>query len=222
MTNLLNTKQCFIFDMDGTLINLEELNHTSYSNTIKEYFKQEINNDDYQKYFSGTKTAKAFEGYLKNKNINNFNTEELITHFRKQKRYNLENNFKQCVTLIEGAQEYLELLKSKNKTIILATSTIKDFVDIITQKLDLIKYFNHIITAEDITKGKPDPEIFFLALKKSKIEKEKAVVFEDSKNGISAGVSSGILCIGIHTKGLNDKWVNNADLVINNYKEILI
>jgi HAD superfamily hydrolase (TIGR01509 family) len=208
--------------MDGTLVNLEGLNHNSYSNTIKHYFNREINNDDYQKYFSGTKTAKAFEGYLKSKNIKNFNTEELIKYFRKQKKFNLENNFDKSVTLIEGAREYLDLLHSQEKIIILATSTIKSFVDIIFGKLKLSQYFKYIITAEDINKGKPDPEIFLLAIKKASVSKEDAVIFEDSKNGISAGLSSGILCIGIHTKGLNDEWVNNANVVINNYKEILI
>jgi HAD superfamily hydrolase (TIGR01509 family) len=222
MEDLLSTKQCFIFDMDGTLINLEELNHTSYSNTIKEFFDMEIDNDDYQKYFSGTRTAKAFEGYLESKNITEFNTDELIKHFRKQKRYNLENNFDNCVTLINGAREYLKLLKSNNKTIILATSTIKDFVDIIVDKLQLSEFFNHVITAEDISNGKPDPEIFLLAIKKANLEKSNAVVFEDSKNGISAGLASGILCVGIHTKGLNDKWVTNADIVIGDYNEILL
>jgi HAD superfamily hydrolase (TIGR01509 family) len=221
MQNLLFLKKCFIFDMDGTLVNLEDLNHTSYSNTIKEYFNQEISNNDYQKYFSGTKTAKAFKGYLKSKKIDNFNTEKLIEHFRKQKRYNLENNFENCVTLIKGAKEYLKLLKSNKKTIILATSTIKDFVDIIVQKLGLSDYFNFIITAEDIKNGKPNPEIFLLAMQKANISKQDAVIFEDSKNGISAGLASGILCIGIHTQGLNDKWVQKADIVIDNYEKIL-
>jgi HAD superfamily hydrolase (TIGR01509 family) len=146
----------------------------------------------------------------------------LIKYFRKQKKFNLENNFDKSVTLIEGAREYLDLLHSQEKIIILATSTIKSFVDIIFGKLKLSQYFKYIITAEDINKGKPDPEIFLLAIKKASVSKEDAVIFEDSKNGISAGLSSGILCIGIHTKGLNDEWVNNANVVINNYKEILI
>jgi HAD superfamily hydrolase (TIGR01509 family) len=221
MIEQLREKSCFIFDMDGTLINLENLNHTSYSNTIKEYFDMEISNDEYQRYFSGTKTAKAFKGYLESKGIKEYDVDELIKHFRKQKRYNLENNFDNSVKLIEGAKEYLTVLKSMDKKLVLATSTIKDFVEIIVNKLDIQKYFDTIITAEDITKGKPNPDIFLLALNKSGFSKEEAVIFEDSKNGISAALASEMLCIGIRTKGRNDDWVGNADFVINNYNEIL-
>jgi HAD superfamily hydrolase (TIGR01509 family) len=221
MIEQLREKSCFIFDMDGTLINLENLNHTSYSNTIKEYFDMEISNDEYQRYFSGTKTAKAFKGYLESKGIKEYDVDELIKHFRKQKRYNLENNFDNSVKLIKGAKEYLTVLKSMDKKLVLATSTIKDFVEIIVNKLDIQKYFDTIITAEDITKGKPNPDIFLLALNKSGFSKEEAVIFEDSKNGISAALASEMLCIGIRTKGRNDDWVGNADFVINNYNEIL-
>jgi HAD superfamily hydrolase (TIGR01509 family) len=207
--------------MDGTLINLEELNHSSYSNTIKEYFNVEINNDEYQNFFSGTKTAKAFISYLESKGLKEYDVDELIKHFRKQKRHNLENNFNNCVKLIEGARQYLELLKNDKKTIILATSTIKDFVDIIISKLDISKYFEHVITADDITKGKPNPDIFLLALKKSGLTKKDTVIFEDSKNGINAALASEMLCVGIWSKGLNDQWVKNADVVIDNYNELL-
>jgi beta-phosphoglucomutase-like phosphatase (HAD superfamily) len=58
-------------------------------------------------------------------------------------------------------------------------------------------------------------------MQKANISKQDAVIFEDSKNGISAGLASGILCIGIHTQGLNDKWVQKADIVIDNYEKIL-
>ena len=221
MIQVLKDKECYIFDMDGTLIDLEKLNHNSYSNTINEFFGKEVTNDDYQKYFSGTRTAKAFEDFLKSKGIGEHNTDELINHFREMKEDNLVNNFHNCVTLIKGAKEYLEYLKSENKIVILATSTIKDFVDIITEKLDISQYFNYIITAEDVVKGKPDPEIYLLSVKKANVDKSDAVIFEDSKNGIDSAIASGVMCVGIHTKGLNDNYVNKADLVIENYEEIL-
>ena len=217
----LKTKQCFIFDMDGTLVNLEELNKKGYQLTIKKFFDIELSHDDYQKYFSGTRTAEAFNGYLKSKNISDYNVDELIKDFRTIKEYELINNTKEVAKLIDGAREYLEQLKSQNKTIILATSTIKKFVDIILGKFEIIQYFDHIVTAEDVTKGKPDPEIFNIAQDKSQREKESCVVFEDSKNGINAALASEMLCIGIHTKGLNDDFVDSADYVISNYKDLI-
>ena len=220
MVNL-KQKNNYIFDMDGTLINLEKLNKESYSNTIKEYFNLDLNNEEYQKYFSGTRTAKAFSGFLDSMNIENYNTEDLIVHFRKQKRKNLLENFNDCVSLIPGTKEYLKKLKGEDKKLALATSTVKEFVDIIVDNLDIRQYFNTIVTAEDITEGKPNPEIFLLAQKQLKGNSNESIVFEDSKNGIEAALASGMECIGIHTVGLNDNWVNKADSVIKNYEELL-
>ena len=82
-------KKAFIFDMDGTIIDLEELNYKGYAGTINKFFKIRLNNNDYQKYFSGTRTAEAFDGFLKNKGIANYDVDELISDFREGKRYNL-------------------------------------------------------------------------------------------------------------------------------------
>lgn len=66
----IKSKRMFIFDMDGTILDLEELNHQSYLGTVKKFFWIDLGNDDYQKYFSGTRTAEAFDRFAK--------TEELL------------------------------------------------------------------------------------------------------------------------------------------------
>jgi len=221
LKEILKRKQCHIFDMDGTLVNLEKLNHSSYASTIEKYFKIDFSNGNYQKFFSGSKTADGFNSFLKSKNISDYDVDELIKDFRKKKNFNLQNNFENCVFLIEGAREYLTHLKNSKKTIILATSTIKKFTNIIIEKLEIKNFFDLIITAEDITKGKPDPEIFDLAVEKSNAQKSETVVYEDSRNGIASAKNAGILSVGIHTKGLNDLTVKDADYIIRSFKELI-
>jgi HAD superfamily hydrolase (TIGR01509 family) len=221
LKHILDNKKLHVFDMDGTLVNLEELNRSSYASTINEFFNIELDNIDYQRYFSGTKTAKAFNSYLKNKEEANYSVNELIENFRTIKENSLRNYFNECVSLISKAREYLELLDNKGKSIILATSTIKTFTEIILKKAGLINYFDVIITAEDVSKGKPDPEIYNLSVSKFDFSKELSVVYEDSKNGINAAISAEILCVGVHSEGLNDMAIKNADYVINDYSELV-
>lgn len=133
----------------------------------------------------------------------------------------MKNDFKHCVSLIQKASDYLRYLKEENKTIVLATSTIRSFTEMILKGLSIIDFFDCIITAEDVENGKPDPEIYNLSVQKSALSKDLSVVYEDSKNGILSAKSANLLCIGIHTKGFNDEAVKYADYIIKDYSYIL-
>lgn len=115
---------------------------------------------------------------------------------------------------------YLKYLKEKGYKTCLATSTVKEFVDVILKHYGLLEYFDEVLTADDVTKGKPDPQIYNIALKRLMVSKGEAIVFEDSKNGVSSAKNAGIYCIGILTKGLNEDYVYSADSVIENYKDL--
>lgn len=221
MNRLIENKRVHIFDMDGTLVNLEEFNKCSYSSTLEKYFNMKLEDKEYQAYFSGTKTAKGFEFFLESKNIKNYNIEELIMDFRRKKEDILKNSFNMYVKLIPFAAEYLDSLKDQDKKVILATSSIKNFTLIILKNLGIYDYFDLILTAEDVKNGKPDPEIYNLAVLKSEFQKDQAVVYEDSLNGIISAKSANLICVGIHTLGLNDKAVKEADYIISDYSELL-
>lgn len=70
----------------------------------------------------------------------------------------------------------------------------------ILEKCKIKKYFDLIITSEDVSEGKPSPIPFETAVKKLNVKKEECVVVEDSINGIHSGKSAGIITIGLpHT-----------------------
>lgn len=217
----LNKKQYFIFDMDGTLVDLEELNHKGYAVTVEEFFALTLTNEDYQKYFSGTRTAEAFHGFLQSKKVGEYDVDELIRHFRSIKRDKLINTPEEVVSLKKGAKKYLEYLQGRDFAVCLATSTVPEFVTAITRHFDIDRLFDLTLTADDVTIGKPDPQIYNTAIEKLQASKEAAIVFEDSKNGIESAKNAGIVCVGIHTRGLNDEYVHNADYVIEDFLSLI-
>lgn len=221
LSNLLQ-KEYFIFDMDGTILDLENLNYNGYKETLKKFFNLTLTQEEYQIYFSGVHTSLGFTKFLEKKFISGFNVEELIRSFRDGKRYNLQNNIEEVVLLKDGVVEFFEILKDHKKSLSLATSTIKEFVDLILEHFNLSKYFELILTAEDVNKGKPDPEIYNTAVSLLCANKESCIVFEDSKSGIQSAKNAGIYCIGIYTKGLNEDFVNTADYVIEDYKDFIL
>lgn len=210
--------ECFIFDMDGTLIDLEELNFSAFQKTLKNKLDTNLEFDDYLKFFAGTRTQDSFDKYFKSKKLNIENYQEYINEFRKIKEFYLVNKIRQHSKEIEGASKFLKELKEKKKKLCLATSAIKKFAEIILKEYKIYDLFDIVITAEDVNKGKPDPEIYNLALKKMNVAANNAVVFEDAISGIESGKAAGIFVVGIRTKGRNDKEVEKANLVIDNYK----
>ena len=68
--------------------------------------------------------------------------------------------------------------------------------------LDLTTRFDAVVTATDVTKGKPDPEPFLLAASRIGIEPDRCIAFEDSRNGLVAVRAAGMICVGVGPGGL--------------------
>jgi HAD superfamily hydrolase (TIGR01509 family) len=218
LKNKLQSAEAFVFDMDGTLVDLEKLNFESFASSIKKILYKYLTPKEYQLYFSGVGSEAGFHNYLKSINGPQDKFSSLLTSYRQYKRLNLKANIKNVVFLKDGAKEFLEKLKLKNKKVALATSTINEFTQLVLDTFGLNEYFQVVLTIQDITKGKPDPEIFNLALEKLRTTSEKAICFEDSANGIQAAKNANLYTVGILTPGLNDDYVHNADIVIDSYK----
>lgn len=218
----LNYADTFIFDMDGTLIDLEKLNFESFALSIKENLNRELTPEEYQLYFSGAGSAGGFHNYLAAIKGPESKFEILLEDYRAIKRKNLQTRIKEVVTIKKGAVEFLEHAKASGKKLALATSTRKEFTDIILNAFDLTKYFQVILTIEDIKNGKPDPEMYNLALQKIGSKSETSICFEDSINGIKAAKAAGLFTIAILTPGLNDDYVKEADFVVEDFTALKV
>jgi HAD superfamily hydrolase (TIGR01509 family) len=96
------------------------------------------------------------------------------------------------VEITSGFIELAEYLKVRNKKLVLVTNSDSFVTNGILDKLGIKKYFDLILTLDDIDFPKPAPHIYQLALLKLKIPKEKVLVFEDSPNGSKASSGAGL------------------------------
>ncbi|WKZ31551.1 MAG: HAD family phosphatase [Candidatus Dojkabacteria bacterium] len=209
-----------IFDMDGTLVNLEELNFTTFEQTIQQKFRKQFTQQEYQEYFSGAGSRNGFIAYTKHHNLN-YPIDELVNSYRIIKEEILNTRIYEVVTVKDGAEEYLNNLKQQEKKLLLATSSFYDFTMKILKAFHIYDKFEIILTERDITKNKPDPEIFNKARQLSGNPIEQCVIYEDSINGIKAAKASGIYCIGLHNPGLNDDYIDTADAVVESFRDLL-
>lgn len=95
------------------------------------------------------------------------------------------------VDLKDGLIELLDYLNEAEIPAVVASSTRREMVDKILDRLNLRKYFKDVVGGDEVPAAKPDPAIFNLAFSKTDLEKkEKALILEDSKNGIRAAYSA--------------------------------
>jgi len=216
LKDLIDSKDVFIFDMDGTIVNLEYLNYSSFKKSIESLLNTNLSIDEYRNMIAGFGSTEGVRNFVKVRGYNP-DVNEILDLFKKNKRGYLENDFNSYVSLIEGFMEYINLLKSRNKLIYLCTSSGREFTDLILSKFNITTYFKNTYTANDVKNSKPNPEIFLKAVDDSRVSIDSCVVFEDSLAGIEACKRASIDYVVVYTKGVNEKSVLNENMVISDY-----
>ena len=107
--------------------------------------------------------------------------------------------------LHKNAKKVLRKLKEKGYIIALATGNRKDFCSKVLEHFGLTDFFDIIITADDVRKGKPEPEMLIKCLNQAKIEKDEAIYICDSLPDVLASKKAGIKCFLVSWGALKGK-----------------
>ncbi|TMX31104.1 beta-phosphoglucomutase [Vibrio rotiferianus] len=215
MENILKDYQVYLFDMDGTLVNSEPLKGKALALACADY-GSEVDFNIYKDVMGeswSVVTGHFFEAASINPMLEEFNS-HFRTHYERLLSDNLELN--------TGAKEYIEQLNKTGKTCGVVSSAATWMVDNILETLNLTEAFEIVITQEHVTKHKPDPEAYNLALSQLNTSPESTLIFEDSTAGILAGKSSGCEVIAIKHEFNSKNDMSAASKVIEAYDEMLV
>ena len=91
-----------------------------------------------------------------------------------------------------GVAEFLKEAKACNLNVALATSSMRKKPETHLKRLKLMQYFDLLVTAEDVERIKPAPDLFLKAAEKTGCEAGECLVVEDSLNGLQAGLNAGM------------------------------
>lgn len=112
-----------------------------------------------------------------------------------------------------GLMELLDALESARMAKAVATSSPRRLTDAVLSRFTLASRFNCILSAENITHGKPDPEIYLLAARRLGIEPSEMMVLEDSHFGSCAGAAAGAFVVAVPNHHTADHDFSRAALV---------
>ena len=114
---------------------------------------------------------------------------------------------------LPGAAEWVQRLRADGWKQAIASSAPRANVEVMLTAIGLTREFDAIVSAEDVTRGKPDPQVFLRAAECLGAAPDRCVVVEDAAAGIEAGHRAGMRTIGVHPQNplAADLYVRSLD-----------
>lgn len=183
-----------LFDMDGVLIDAKDWHYEALNKALG-LFGMQISRYDHLTTFDGLPTKVKLQILSKRYYL----PEELHGFINSVKQsYTEELVYQKCHPMFE--HEYaLSKLHQKGYKIAVCSNSIRKTIELMMDRAELTKYIDLIVSNEDVTKAKPDPEMYQTAIKKFGFKPDECIVIEDNPNGIQAGKASGASVLEVAT-----------------------
>jgi len=124
--------------------------------------------------------------------------------------------------ILPGVTEYIHEAKRLGLKLAIASSSEHAWVDTHAKRLGIFDYFDHVICRDDVGVGrtKPNPDLYLLALNQLQVQKNEAIVFEDSPNGVKAANQAGIFVVAVPNPITSLLIIDDADLTVQSLSEL--
>jgi beta-phosphoglucomutase len=209
----MKTLKAIIFDMDGVICHTNPFHDIAWKRFLDAY-EISSTNQEFQDHMYGKHNSYILEYFFKRK---------LEIAERKRLEFEKEALFREIykdhIEPIEGLLEFIDELKANGIKTGVATSAPVENLEAIVPVLGLDKKMESLLSEGDVTKHKPEPEVYLKSAVNLGVLPNECVVFEDSKSGVQAGLNAGMKVVGVLTTYTKEE-LPPCDLYINNYTEI--
>ncbi len=127
------------------------------------------------------------------------------------------------LTVLPGAVELISALSAAGVPCAIASSTPRENLDCALERMDpaVRRAFKAIVSSQDVTRGKPDPQVFLLAAERLATPPKRCVVFEDTLVGIEAAHAAGMKVVAVATTNPRES-LTSADRVVDRLSEVSV
>lgn len=186
-----NMKKAVIFDMDGLMIDSERVTYNEYVKKLEQLGHFDFTEELYKNCLGKNKQGicQVF--------IDHYGDDFPMDEVWDDVHVWIDESLRAYVPKKKGLEELLKYLKDNQYKTIVATSSGRTRVDEILKNANLTEYFDDSICGDEVTHGKPHPEIFLTACQKLGVTPQEALVLEDSEAGIVAAYDGHIdvICV---------------------------
>ncbi|MFP4029086.1 MAG: beta-phosphoglucomutase [Candidatus Brocadiia bacterium] len=185
--------EAVIFDLDGVLVSTDEFHYQSWQRLADEEgiaFDREFNER-----FRGVSRMQCLAMLLENTDKNYDEEEKQELADRKNGYYRAMIQDITSEDMLPGAAGTLDGLDRRNIKIAVASGSKN--APFIVERIDISDKIQALVSGLDITRSKPDPQVFLMAAERLSIAPEKCVVVEDARTGVEAARNAGMRVLGI-------------------------
>ena len=184
--------KAIIFDLDGTLVDSLPYHHESWRIFFK---KNNIEENDFDEIYKNYKGGGTLE--LMTSVFGDIYTKDELEKMSDDKEVIFRDIYRSKIFPINGLRKFLDSLKKNNILLSIGSNAIRKNVLMTIKELGITNYFSSIICGDEVSKGKPDPEMYIKTLSNLKVNKNECIIFEDSIEGVTAAKNANIKAIGV-------------------------
>lgn len=217
--------QAIIFDFDGVIADTEPLHFKAYNRVLKGYGIKIAKKAYYHDYLGYT-DHDCFE-IIKKSHPDKLG-ETTVKTLMQQKSQAYLDFLKDRSCVISHVAQFLQMLTAHNLTIAICSGGLRNEIETVLLRARLHDFFEVIVTANEVKKGKPDPEGFNLALQMlnsrhqgKSIKAGDCVVIEDSHWGLDAAKAAGMHTVAVTNSYTRDELAM-AEMVVDNLGQLTI
>lgn len=186
--------KAIFFDFDGTLVNSEPLHFQMWQQVLSDYGVG-LTEDQYKAHYAGVPTL--------------LNAEDMVKRFALPVEHTVLSNAKKSLTRSVVAEKGFPLMPSVRDILAhfaacdvklgIVTGAARSNVEVTLRANALEHYFSLVISGEDISRNKPAPDCYLLAMEKMRVTAQECLAFEDTESGANAAASAGVRCLAVPT-----------------------
>jgi HAD superfamily hydrolase (TIGR01549 family) len=206
----MNKFKGIIFDIDGTLTSTNDLIFASFNFITKKYLGKTFSDEEILKWFGPTEDVILKE----------FCGDDYEKAREEYYKYYSDNHF--MADIYPGIKEILDELKANEVLLSIYTGKGKEAATITLKKLNIYKYFDLIITGDEVKEHKPSPEGIEIFLDKFNLKKDEVIMIGDSPSDINAARSAGVKVASVLWDSLSKNKVlkMDSDFVFHTVEEL--
>lgn len=204
-----------LFDMDGVIVDNHHYHTKSWLQFVARYGRT-LTPEQYAMYMNGRVASDSLTYVFQRK----LSPDEIIA-YTDEKEEIYRAMYQAHLAPTPGLISFLDSLKQHQVPIAVGTSAPVSNISFTLDGIAVRSYFDTVVDASMITRGKPDPEIYLTAAERLGVSPERCIVFEDAFSGIEAGLRAGMRVVALATTHRPEELAHTgANLIINNFTEI--
>lgn len=210
---MMKEKFAVLFDMDGVIIDSNPYHKDAWMAFCRRY-QVELKEEDVPKYIYGKTNKMALVDVFQRE----FSPEESF-RMSEEKEAIYRDLHRADISLIKGLPALLESFQQHQVPLAVCTNAPVANLDFMLEETGIRPYFQVLIDASKVSKGKPDPEIYLKAAQMLGISPDRCIVMEDSTVGVEAGLRAGMKVVAITTTHSRQE-LSHTHLVIDDFDEL--